>query len=413
MNNPRPLLILALILMLLIPISTASDSDHNIKITTELKSTNTWFPSYLELNESSGAVPINGAGGITIDFKSYDHVAQSVWLTLTPALDGRTDLPMYIGSVACFKDFTITQCVDNETASKEGSIRLTVNDIVKIDDSSSSSLPTTTSDNVIDIYLISTTGNELPLTKNGEDTYDVKSYGEEKGWSSQGSTESLQLIVEKIVSNPMSLTIITDGEYIEENTGDEDIRRFILKSNMPYEIHVEYTESASWGKDVDKLLTYKLNIKGLDALHQPSSSSPTLSFPASYDVEIEKSKDLTLPSGTFTDSSVASIDKAGENDNGEIKWRITFHEVGMQELIYTLSNDEIVKVPFRILKAKDTTPSDNTKAAQNPASGSSATIALAIISALVLIIVLIFLTKRKGSSKRTSNTGTPDLSKMG
>ena len=412
MNNTRPLLILALILMLLIPISTASEDKYSVKITTELKSTNTWFPSYLEVNTSTGSLPINGAGGVTISYKDYDSNSQVAWLSLSPPLDGRTELPMNIGSVACFNDHTITQCIDNETASKDGAIRLTVTNIIK-DSESTSSLPSTTSDNVIDIYLISTTGNELPLTKNGEDTYDVKSYGEEKGWSSQGSTESLQLIVEKIVSNPMSLTIITDGEYIEENTGDEDIRRFILKSNMPYEIHVEYTESASWGKDVDKLLTYKLNIKGLDALHQSSSSSTTLSFPASYDVEIEKSKDLTLPSGTFTDSSVASIDKAGENDNGEIKWRITFHEVGMQELIYTLSNDEIVKVPFRILKAKDTTPADNTKAAQNPASGSSATIALAIISGLILIIVLIFLTKRKGSSKRTSNTGTPDLSKMG
>lgn len=410
MNNPRPLLILALILMLLIPISTASEDEYTATFTSYYNSYGVWTNDPIEVNQSSGPQSIHGASGDTIEFKAYFSSPIAASFSLGSSID---DFIMQPSKTICLYDYSDTQCTDNASASKEGAIRLKLITLTKIDDSSSSSLPTTTSDNVIDIYLISTTGNELPLTKNGEDTYDVKSYGEEKGWSSQGSTESLQLIVEKIVSNPMSLTIITDGQYIEENTGDEDIRRFILKSNMPYEIHVEYTESASWGKDVDKLLTYKLNIKGLDALHQASSSSPTLSFPASYDVEIEKSKDLQLPSGTFTDSSVASIDKAGENDNGEIKWRITFHEVGMQELIYTLSNDEIVKVPFRILKAKDTTPADNTKSAQNPASGSSATIALAIISGLVLIIVLIFLTKRKGSSKRSSNTSVPDISKMG
>ena len=82
-----------------------------------------------------------------------------LWLKILPGISGNPDINLNLGERICVKDSPENNCVtDNSDNSSNGAIRLTITDIIKTTDTS---LPTIISDNVIDIYLLSTTGNRF------------------------------------------------------------------------------------------------------------------------------------------------------------------------------------------------------------------------------------------------------------
>lgn len=380
-----------LILMLLLStISIASAEDTYIaKVQLEIAqvsgTTNTWSaPITIELNKTDSKSLL----GVTVNYNDIGNANTMLFFKISGGTV--TDVVLTKNQPTCIKG----NCVMNGTSPvTAGDIRMTLMDIVK---QSTASTITTSSDNVVDLYVLCSTGEKLYLNKDSSNNYNPEVCTSKTGWSSTAEKE-IFLYLKRNSIVPVSISIETTGGY-KEDILDTNTRKYTIQSNEKYTFNVKTKYTDVWGGDVEKIGIYTIVVTGLGTVVTSSSATPvpTASVPI-YDVFVGDMKDVTLVDGEFGANTAFSISKIS-SDAGKTTWRLSFPDSGIIRANYIPTTGKAFDIDFRV-KDKPSPATTRPPANQSPLDSIGGNNTLIVIAVILIIVAGIYYFKVKGSSK--------------
>lgn len=386
------------LVLLILTASTVSAKEYTIKIGTELKSNIGWSTQRVDLINSSQS-PITLPGGLSVSLASnyYDETTKQVWLKVTPLQSGSPDVLLKKTDRTCLKgdsgDNTL-KCITDPVNATEGTIRLTLLDVIEQTTTTSTSDYVTDAASALDVYVLSSSGQKLNIKKDDIPTYDVVTYSSKTGWTSSVADQEVILKIEKKCKNPVSpITVESKGEFKKEET--TDFVRYTLKSNEKYIFTTKVKMYSTWGGESEEILKYGIIVKGLAG----SASSCNLLIPAPYEVRFGTSKDLTLPDGEFAALAGFTPSKLSTAE-GKTSWKVGFAQSGTYTAVYTPLSCSPTIIAFNVIPTQPTpAPAITTsvKGSQSLfADDLPKTIVIIIAFILVVAAIILFLKNKKG-----------------
>jgi hypothetical protein len=385
-------LLTLLILLILIPLSlspASAEDTYNAKIQIEISQVNNGVTSWsapitFDLNKTDS----KSIYGISVN---YADIGNSNSLILLRIAGGSTsDVAMAKNQQACIKG----TCVMNISLPiNVGDVRITLMDIIK---SSAYSSTTTTSDNIVELYVLCSSGERLILDRDSPNNYNPTLCVSKTGWSTT-SSKNLIMYMKRNVITPISLNVVTNGGYKEEIV-DVNTRKYTITSNEVYTFNVKATTQDIWGGNIEKLNTYTLTVAGLGSTSSvPSTPSTSPSTPTkSYSVFTGERQEITLQPGSFDEDPSFTASQLSSTPDKSI-WELSFFESGITSTTYNPKTGTPFSIEFRV---SDRPTPKVTEAAQTPPLTSYSDTILYIIIVLLIIAAAIYYLKVKKSPSR-------------
>ncbi len=371
------LLILFLIILVTASIASAEDK-YTAKLQYEIVQVNDGINKWsTPIQFSLNLTDSKTIGTVSIEYDDIGNSNTMIMFQLSGASSNLVSLQK--NDQACI----LGTCSTNTTTNVPdhiGDTRLKMLDIIKIVDLTKT---TTSSDNVIDLYVLCSNGDKLYLNKDSTNNYDPSLCITKTGWSSTTEKE-IAIYLKRNYNVPFTLAIDTSGGYKEEAI-DSNTGKYTLQSNNKYIFNIKTRRTTIWGGEIEELSAYTISVTGLSSV-SGASTTPTPAPTAqqlSYSATIGSTKELTLQDGSFSASSAISINKIGTPEIGKTTWQLSFLESGTTFLTYT----PLTGTPFSISFSVNERPVPTTTKKANQATGDIISDNLLIIVAVVLILI--------------------------
>ncbi len=401
MSQMKIVLVTFILLLLAVNVSA---TDYTIKIGTELKSNIGWSAQRIDFLNASETISIPGGLSVSLSSDYYNTGTQQVWLKVSPLQSNSPDILLKENDKTCLRGNSgdnTDKCLTDPTNATEGTIRLTLMDITEqTTGTSSTSGYSNDSSEILDVYVITPTGEHLNIKKGDTPTYDVVTYSSKTGWTSTMADSEVNLYFHRNYNNPVSvITVTTDGDYKKEDI-DSSTMKYTLTSNGKYVFTTNVKMYSIWGGDSDEAVTYGIVIKGIAG----TSSKCNLLIPAPYDITLGTGKDLTLPEGEFTTLTGFTPSKTS-SANGNTNWKVNFAQAGTYTTVYTPNSCPQTSMIFNVIPSSPTPAT--TAAGKQSVTGNQGTftddtskiVIIVIVFALVAGAIILFLKKRGGKGR--------------
>jgi len=378
--------ILQILLILLVFAAPALATDYTANFQTQIKTNGVWSsPISNSLNVSQ--TPVSVPGGIT--FTLYQITATTAWfkLSASPALpNGMVDLYVSVNDVQCFRDSGNRCNTADAINSSDGAIKFTLSSITQ----QSTATITTGSINTsspIYAYLYDTDNKEVALKANGAKVVDfTPAAGED-------AVKDVTVYFRNSQKVPATISVIGGTREPRYNWYSDRIE-YVIDEAGTFNFSVKYNQLNPWGYLTEQVDNYKLTLKGL-ANKNTVAAIGTYRLLQSEDIQIT----MTQP-GTFT-----PIDGATPSANGDNKYTFKFAYPGNYHIKYTTSGGSETYVDFDVRPAPTPVPTSLSNApggvaptvniAGNQVQGDSGNIYYVAIGFVLLIVIGIFMMKRK------------------